>query len=46
VHGAGAALPAVAALLRAGDGEALAQGVQERDAGIDVQVLGGAVDLE
>src|SRR3569833_38187 len=46
VHGAGAALTAVAALLRAGEAEAFAQRVQQRHAGIDSELFGTAIDFE
>jgi hypothetical protein len=45
-HRAGAAGALVAALLRAGQAQVVTQGVQQGDAGVEPQRVGGAVDLE
>jgi hypothetical protein len=46
VHGAGTALAPVATLLRACDTETFPQRVQQRHAGIDIQMFCPAVDFE
>ena len=45
-HGAGAALAAVAAFLGAGEGELLAQRVEQGDARLELQVVANAVDAQ
>jgi hypothetical protein len=45
-HGAGAALAVIAALLGAGQGEILAQQVEQRDPGVDLQTVRLAVDMQ
>ncbi len=44
MHGAGAALALVAALLGAGQAEMIAQGVEQRDTRLDLQFMAMSVD--